>query len=56
MAIKVVKLASMSNPKMRELLDQETEIVCSLNHPNIIRCYEVMRSNNHCYFAMELCE
>jgi serine/threonine protein kinase len=28
----------------------------SLDHPNVIKCYEVLKSCNNCYIVMEICE
>lgn len=55
-AVKVVKLASLTFKKLEELLEQEIAIIRSLDHPNVIRCAEVLKSTNHCYFITELCE
>jgi serine/threonine protein kinase len=55
-AVKVVKLASLTFKKLEELLEQEISIIRSLDHPNVIRCTEVLKSTNHCYFITELCD
>lgn len=55
-AVKVVKLSSLTFQKLEELLEQEIAISRALDHPNNIRCYEVLKSVNHCYFITELCE
>jgi serine/threonine-protein kinase ULK/ATG1 len=52
----VVKLASLTFKKLEELLEQEILIIRSLDHPNVIRCAEVLKSTNHCYFITELCD
>jgi serine/threonine protein kinase len=54
-AVKVVKLSSLTFQKLEELLEQEIAITRSLDHPNTIRCHEVLKSVNHCYFITELC-
>ncbi len=56
LAIKVVQLSSLTFKKLEELLQQEINIISSLKHPNIIRCIEVLKSANNCYFVTELCE
>ena len=38
-AVKVVKMSSLTFPKLEELLEQEISITRSLNHPNTIRCH-----------------
>jgi serine/threonine-protein kinase ULK/ATG1 len=55
-AVKVVQLASLTFKKLEELLEQEISIIRSLDHPNVIRCVEVLKSANHCYFITELCD
>lgn len=52
----MIKLNTLTSPKLEELLQQEINIICGLDHPNIIRCHEVLKSTNHCYFVTELCE
>ena len=38
-AVKVIKLNSLTFSKLEELLEQEISITRSLNHPNAIRCH-----------------
>lgn len=52
----MVKLSSLTFQKLEELLEQEIIITRMLDHTNTIRCYEVLKSVNHCYFITELCE
>jgi serine/threonine-protein kinase ULK/ATG1 len=54
--VKVVQLASLTFKKLEELLEQEIAIIRALDHPNVIRCVEVLKSANHCYFITELCD
>lgn len=54
--MKVVQLASLTFKKLEELLEQEIAIIRALDHPNVIRCVEVLKSANHCYFITELCD
>ena len=35
---------------------REVEITLSLNHENVIKCYDVYEDNNSLHFALELCE
>lgn len=39
----------------REMLDCEIEALTKLKHPNILRCYEVVREASHCYIITEFC-
>lgn len=55
-AVKVVRLDSLTSQKRADLLEDEISILCSMNHPNIIRCFEVLKSTNNCYIITELCE
>lgn len=56
MAIKVVELSSIKTPALVDLLYSEIDIVKALNHPNILRCYEVFSSSNNCYIITEICD
>lgn len=40
----------------REMLDCEIQALTKLKHPNILRCYEVIREPTHCYIITEFCE
>lgn len=31
-------------------------ILKELNHPNVIRCYDVFTSKNNCYIVTEFCD
>lgn len=55
MAIKIVELESVKSAKLQELLFSEIEVIQSLNHPNILKCHEVLKSENNCYIITELC-
>ena len=35
---------------------REVEITLSLNHENVIKCYDVYEDNNSLHFVLELCE
>ena len=39
----------------REMLDCEIEALTTLNHSNILKCYDVVRETSHCYIITELC-
>lgn len=32
------------------------EIIKSLKHPNILRCYDILITDNNCYIVTEYCE
>lgn len=55
-AIKVVELSSIKTPALVDLLYSEIDIVKMLNHPNILRCYDVFSSSNNCYIITEICD
>ncbi len=55
-AVKVVRLDSLTSKKRADLLEDEISILCSMSHPSIIRCLEVLKSTNNCYIITELCE
>lgn len=41
---------------MIELLEQEIQILLTLDHPNIIKCYDILKTSEYCYCFTELCE
>ena len=46
----------LSNQKtIQKYLKNEIEIMKELNHPNIIRLYDLLKTNTHYYFIMEYC-
>lgn len=38
------------------MLESEVSILKQLNHPNVIRCYDVFVTSNNCYIVTEYCE
>lgn len=48
-AAKVINLKLYSEQKMVELLEQEIQILLTLDHPNIIKCYDVLKTSEECY-------
>lgn len=38
------------------MLDNEITILKKLDHPNIIKCYEIVKTHYHCYFITEYCQ
>jgi serine/threonine protein kinase len=53
-AIKVIELKKYSSSNM-EMLNNEIDILQSLHHPNIIRCYDIFKTPTKCYIVMEYC-
>lgn len=39
----------------REMLDCEIEALTKLKHPNILKCFDVIRETSHCYIVTEFC-
>jgi len=54
-AIKIVELSSINSPKMEELLKSEIDLLRSIDHPNVVKCYNVLNSMRNCYIITELC-
>lgn len=52
-AIKVIKYTSITSKISEILLKNEIMILQSLNHNNIIRCYDVFTSKNNCYIVTD---
>ena len=53
-AIKVIGL-SKATPSSMELLESEIQILKMVDHPNIIKCYDIYKSKTHCYIVTEYC-
>ncbi|CAD8091986.1 unnamed protein product [Paramecium primaurelia] len=55
-AVKTIKIATISDtPKMIELIKREIAILQKINHPNIVRLFDVARTNNYLYMFLEYC-
>ena len=54
-AIKVVQLDRIQSPTLLKLLHSEVDILKSMKHPNILRCYDVYFSATNCYIITEFC-
>ena len=39
----------------REMLDCEIEALTKLKHPNILKCFDVVRETSHCFIITEFC-
>jgi serine/threonine protein kinase len=37
------------------MLDNEIEILKTLDHPNVIKCFEVYKTPTHCFIITEYC-
>lgn len=37
------------------MLDNEIQILKTLDHPNVIKCFEVHKTPTHCYIVTEYC-
>ncbi len=55
-AIKVLPLATASDPDRRQRFEQEARSASALNHPNILTVYDIGESDGTVYIAMELVE
>ena len=54
-AIKVIELGRIESPALVKLLYSEVDILKSIKHPNILKCYDVYFSVNNCYIITEYC-
>ena len=52
-AIKILNKKKLRNLEMESKVESEIEILASLNHPHIIRLYEVIRSQTDIFMVME---
>ena len=53
-AVKVIELKKYSNSNM-EMLANEIRILKTLDHPNVIHCYDMYRVATKCYIVTEYC-
>ena len=53
-ALKTIQLARVT-PDFVEELRNEIDILKSLDHPNIVKAYEVFEKKSQIYIVMELC-
>jgi polo-like kinase 1 len=54
-ALKVVPLASLTNPDLRAQIDEEINIQQSFDHPNILKLYDHFEDDFNLYLVLELC-
>jgi serine/threonine protein kinase len=52
-AIKKISLTQKNN--ILQKIDQEVSIMQKINHPNIVKYYDVIKSNDYLYIVMEYC-
>ena len=53
-AIKIIKLKVLSNKEL-DAVQKEASIAVTLDHPNIVKCYDVVQKENELWLIMELC-
>jgi serine/threonine protein kinase len=54
-AIKVIDLKELKDRFAHEMLQGEIQAIRTLNHQNILHCYDVFTTVNNCYIIMEFC-
>ena len=55
-AIKSISRSRLKNaPKYQENLRQEIEIMRRIAHPNVVRLFDVQRTQRHIYLVLEYC-
>lgn len=54
-AIKVIKRASLDNEVKSYLLQSETNALAGLHHQNIVKCMDIIQTDEECLFVMEYC-
>ena len=47
-AVKVIELKKYSEQSLK-MLDNEIQILKSLEHPNVIKCYDIYKTGSHCF-------
>ncbi|WP_157369824.1 serine/threonine-protein kinase [Zavarzinella formosa] len=52
-AIKILPKSMAADPVMRERFKREARVVAALDHPNIVRAYDLMESDGFHFFVME---
>ena len=55
-ALKIYEKKNLSEESAKMALHREIYILATLNHPNIMRLYEVIDSRTSVHLVMELCE
>ena len=52
-AVKILPQSMAADPVMRERFKREARVVAALDHPNIVRAYDIMESDGFHFFVME---
>jgi len=55
-ALKIYEKKNLTDENASLSLHREIYVLANLNHPNIMRLYEVIDSRTHVHLVMELCE
>lgn len=53
-AIKIVPKSTLDHPVLHELMRQELQVLANVNHPNIMRIYELLEDDNNYYVVSEI--
>ena len=53
-AIKIVTKESLNHPVLHKLMRQELEVLANVNHPNIMRIYELFEDDINYYIISEI--
>lgn len=53
-AIKIIDMKKFKSSSLK-LVENEISIHRNLNHPNIVRCYDVYKTEEYCYIVTEYC-
>ncbi|CAK4076528.1 unnamed protein product [Aphanomyces euteiches] len=54
-AVKAINKTKL-NPKLLENLESEISIMRQINHPNIVKLYEIKKTDKHIYLMLEYCD
>ena len=52
-ATKIIPTSNLKNNELKKYLDNEIKIMRQLDHPNIIKLYDIMDKNEHKYLVMD---
>jgi serine/threonine protein kinase len=53
-AIKIVPKSTLTHPILHKLMRQELEVLANVNHPNIMRIYELLEDDINYYIVSEI--
>ncbi len=54
-AVKILKKSILIDPKVKEQFSQEFSILKKLDHPNIVRIYEIYQGQQSLSLVFEVC-